>query len=89
MNKVTIASLLVAAFAVGCAAAPVLVPRMNAQTTARINTRTTSQNARWEYTCYENNGEIDMNAMNQYGAAGWELVTGPSASGVFCFKRAL
>ena len=66
-----------AIFALGCVTAPLIVPPLRAQSTPR-----------WEYTCYNDQGRINVDQLNQYGSEGWELVGGRDAN-AFCFKRPL
>ncbi len=67
-------------FGLGCASAPLVIPPLSAQQ---------SGVTRWEYTCYADNGGLNMDQLNQYGAQGWELV-GPRDPGAqLCFKRPL
>ena len=70
------------AFILGCAAAPLIVPRLSAQQQA-------TGVQRWEYVCItQRRAAADIDELNRYGAAGWELA--PSRGNIeFCFKRPL
>lgn len=82
--------ILVAVFGVGvglgCAAAPLVVPKASAQQAAALT--------KWEYSCADT---PDDTALTKFGAEGWELATvephdrqvgGTTiASSRYCFKR--
>jgi hypothetical protein len=67
--------------AIGCAAAPFVVPPVRAGTNPQ----------KWEYMCTQDDtpdGVADK--ANKAGAQGWELVlSGGRSSLIFCFKRPL
>ena len=89
--------LLVVVFLLGCFASHVArtnfdVPPANAQTTSPQPTPTQAPAQRWEHAC-EVIDDIDQAVprLNQYGAAGYELVTWNIAGGIHhvCLKRPL
>jgi hypothetical protein len=59
----------------GCAAAPLVVPKANAQQAGVLS--------KWEYFCTT---ERDADTANKVGAEGWELV-GLIGTADVCFKR--
>jgi len=87
MSQAKKVALLLGVFFLGCAAERLIVPPAHAGSTPQ----------RWEYACKEAGGEKDVAKMaNQFGAAGWELVGGSTATGynggiepTWCFKRPL
>ncbi len=71
------------AFILGCAAAPLIVPRMSAQQQA-------AGVQRWEYTCplpQRQGGDDHAAAATQLGEQGWEY--SHNGWNVMCFKRPL
>jgi hypothetical protein len=66
---------------IGCAGAPLVVPRASAQQAARLT--------KWEYYCIDT---MHAPALNQYGAQGWELaattVEPSNGTKAVCLKRA-
>ncbi len=68
------------AFILGCAAAPLIVPRMSAQQQA-------AGVQRWDYKCDEVRWRRATETLQEFGQEGWELVT--SEQGTYCFKRPL
>lgn len=69
------------AFILGCAAAPLIVPRMSAQQQA-------AGIQRWEYECVGHAANRGVNAeVTAMGQQGWEAVS--FIGGVTCFKRPL
>jgi hypothetical protein len=85
MRKPTYALMLLVGIVVGCAANRVLVSTVRAD-----------EPRRWEYACFDQQGEKDVAKMaNGYGQQGWELVTSGVRStpdftlATWCFKRPL
>ena len=68
--------------AIGCAAAPFVVPPARAGTNPQ----------KWEYMCFQDHdSESVAQSANKAGAEGWEMAVSSGAGGRFlwCFKRAL
>ncbi|MBO6939982.1 MAG: hypothetical protein JJ863_33740 [Deltaproteobacteria bacterium] len=80
MSKKTLSTALIA-FALGCAAAPLVVPPLSAQQQA-------AGVQRWENTCVTvRSVDAAAHAGMSMGAQGWEMVSVAGAAA--CFKRPL
>jgi len=78
MNKITVSALLVAAFALGCATATLVVPPVRAGTSP----------TRWEYHCIARAHLEDLQEdSSKLGVQGWEMAAGDGNH--WCFKRPL
>jgi hypothetical protein len=68
-----------AAFGVGCAVAPLVVPPASAQQRAMAT--------KWEYLCYMDTADAAAKKNNELGAQYWEMVG--VTQDRYCFKRPL
>lgn len=71
---------MVAAFVLGCASAPLVVPAISAQSAP-------PGVQRWQYTCYRDASSINVEELNRFGSEGWELVGARDSTMTACFKR--
>ena len=66
--------------AIGCAAAPFVVPPARAGTNPQ----------KWEYSCFDDFGAESVGSKaNQMGAQGWEMAAAAGGKSTWCFKRPL
>lgn len=88
MRRFTVGLLLSIAFAVGCVASQLVVPRARAE--ASGSGAGVPPRQRWEYICVDGWAGVTHSA-NQLGKEGWEMASaaGTSDHMMWCFKRAL
>jgi len=84
MNKRTvgIAAVFGLGLVLGCAVAPLVVPKASAQQAATLT--------KWEYTCFdEASREAVVSKSGRLGAEGWEMAGVDSSASytIWCFKR--